>query len=40
MTAEHPYAVRHRTHLAGALRAGDVGTHACDSAAGCIAGAR
>ena len=26
MTAEHPYAVRHRTHLAGALRTGDVGT--------------
>jgi aspartyl-tRNA synthetase len=26
MTTEHPYAVRHRTHLAGALRLGDVGT--------------
>jgi aspartyl-tRNA synthetase len=26
MTVEHPYAVRHRTHLAGALRASDVGT--------------
>ncbi|MGQ0712954.1 MAG: aspartate--tRNA ligase [Gemmatimonadaceae bacterium] len=26
MTAEHPYTVRHRTHLAGALRASDVGT--------------
>ena len=26
MTADHPYTVRHRTHLAGALRAGDVGT--------------
>jgi aspartyl-tRNA synthetase len=25
MTAEHPYAVRHRTHLAGSLRIGDVG---------------
>ena len=25
MTAEHPYAVRHRTHLAGALRAADAG---------------
>ena len=25
MTTEHPYAVRHRTHLAGALRVGDVG---------------
>lgn len=27
MTAEHPYAVRHRTHLAGALRAADAGAH-------------
>jgi aspartyl-tRNA synthetase len=27
VTAEHPYAVRHRTHLAGSLRAGDAGTH-------------
>jgi aspartyl-tRNA synthetase len=27
MTAEHPYAVRHRTHLAGALRTADVGAH-------------
>jgi aspartyl-tRNA synthetase len=26
VTAEHPYAVRHRTHLAGSLRLADVGT--------------
>src|SRR5918999_3990229 len=26
MTREHPYAVRHRTHLAGSLRLADVGT--------------
>src|SRR5919106_212580 len=26
MTSEHPYAVRHRTHLAGSLRLADVGT--------------
>jgi aspartyl-tRNA synthetase len=27
VTTEHPYAVRHRTHLAGALRASDAGAH-------------
>lgn len=27
MTGDHPYTVRHRTHLAGALREADVGTH-------------
>ena len=27
MTTEHPYAVRHRTHLAGSLRATDAGVH-------------
>jgi aspartyl-tRNA synthetase len=27
VTIEHPYAVRHRTHLAGALRASDAGAH-------------
>jgi aspartyl-tRNA synthetase len=27
VTTEHPYAVRHRTHLAGALRASDGGAH-------------
>jgi aspartyl-tRNA synthetase len=27
VTAEHPYTVRHRTHLAGALRGADVGAH-------------
>jgi aspartyl-tRNA synthetase len=27
VTTEHPYAVRHRSHLAGSLRAGDAGAH-------------
>jgi aspartyl-tRNA synthetase len=27
VTTEHPYAVRHRTHLAGSLRAADAGAH-------------
>jgi aspartyl-tRNA synthetase len=27
VTTEHPYAVRHRSHLAGSLRAGDAGVH-------------